>query len=246
MMAPAHALTGITAATLTATLGRLTGNPLDPATTALLAALLAGAALLPDLDTERSTAATAFGPPGRALSRATARASAAVHHATATARDRDRDGAHRGLTHTAAFALLLGASVAAVTFTLDRVAAHAVTFALLTLAVRALAPRAGRPAALAVAALGTLLAADVPHPDTRWALLGGAVTAGCLLHAWGDSLTWAGCPWLWPLRIGGRRWYPVRPPHGTRFETGGTIERRVVTPLLALAALIGASATLLP
>ena len=59
----------------------------------------------------------------------------------------------------------------------------------------------------------------VPQIDP--VLLGECVALGCWTHCLGDSCTLAGCPWLWPLRIKGRRWYPIGTPQFLRFRTGG-------------------------
>jgi membrane-bound metal-dependent hydrolase YbcI (DUF457 family) len=59
----------------------------------------------------------------------------------------------------------------------------------------------------------------VPQIDPL--LLGECVALGCWTHCLGDSCTLAGCPWLWPLRIKGRHWYPIGTPQFLRFRTGG-------------------------
>lgn len=53
------------------------------------------------------------------------------------------------------------------------------------------------------------------------------------MHCWGDSLTLAGCPWLWPIKIRGKRWYDIHTGF-LRFRAGGKIENVLVTPLLTL------------
>lgn len=69
------------------------------------------------------------------------------------------------------------------------------------------------------------------------ALLAGAgATLGCVVHTLGDSLTLAGCPWLWPLPIAGETWYEIRLLGPLSFRTGGGVERFVVFPLCVVAA----------
>lgn len=55
------------------------------------------------------------------------------------------------------------------------------------------------------------------------------------MHCWGDSLTESGCPWLWPLPIAGRRWYPVGLPQVLRFRTGSVVETVVLLPVFTVA-----------
>lgn len=59
----------------------------------------------------------------------------------------------------------------------------------------------------------------VPQIDP--VLMGECVALGCWTHCLGDSCTLAGCPWLWPIKIRGRRWYPLGTPQFLRFRTGG-------------------------
>lgn len=261
MMAAGHSIsgaaTGLYAATLARDLGLL---DIGPAATLTGAALCAGAALLPDLDHPRATVATAFGPASVALARGVHGISATVYENTRTLTDENRDGGHRGLTHTAAFALGLGALVAV----LAQLVPHAVPgvlFVLLVLALRGLIPnlqkRMGRPGehshwkrhlplALAVAwrrwkgrlgiwglaaALTWLLADALPTSDVG-AWLGAMVALGCLTHCAGDAVTEMGCPVLWPVKIGGQRWRLIGPPKSLRFPAGGRFERWLVMPVL--------------
>jgi hypothetical protein len=94
----------------------------------------------------------------------------------------------------------------------------------------------GPPSLLAAGGLtwwgtGTLPWEHVLAPASPW--LGIAVTAGMAIHDCGDSLTEAGCPLFAPLRIGGRGWYPVRPPAGLRLHTGHGGEKIVLVGLTA-------------
>lgn len=62
---------------------------------------------------------------------------------------------------------------------------------------------------------------------------------GCITHDIGDSLTLMGCPFLWPLPIAGETWYEINLlPARFRFKTGGTAERFVVFPLMAILAVL--------
>jgi membrane-bound metal-dependent hydrolase YbcI (DUF457 family) len=261
MMGPGHAVSGAAVGLYAATLARDTGLlDISPAAAVTGAVLCAGAALIPDLDHPNATVARAFGPASVALARVTNAASGAVYGLTKTGVDEDRDGGHRGLTHTLVFAALLGGAAAAVVELLPA-ATPALLFVLLVLALRGLIPnlqkkmsRPGErrrhwlPFELAVrwrrvkgmlgiwllaAALTWLLASMLPATDVgSW--LGAMIALGCLTHCAGDAITEMGCPILWPVPIAGQRWYLVGPPKVMRFRAGGAVERWLVMPVLVL------------
>lgn len=263
MMGAGHAVSGAAAGLYAATLAQDAGLlDIGPAATLTGAALCAGAALLPDLDHPNATVAKAFGPASVALARVTNNTSAAVYAATKTAVDEDRDGGHRGLTHTAVFAAGLGGTVALLAHLLPQ-SMTAVLFILLTLALRGLIPnlqgRLGRPGTrlrrrhlmpmwfivwwrktkgmLGIwgvsAVLTWLLGGAVPASDVG-AWLGAMVALGCLTHCAGDAVTEMGCPIFWPVPIARERWYLFGPPKILRFRAGGTVERWLVMPVLVL------------
>jgi membrane-bound metal-dependent hydrolase YbcI (DUF457 family) len=68
---------------------------------------------------------------------------------------------------------------------------------------------------------------------------GAAFALGWLTHIVGDAVTKGGCPLLWPVMIGGRRWHRLRLPGWVAFRTGGWFERWIVrTALLILVAVL--------
>lgn len=75
-------------------------------------------------------------------------------------------------------------------------------------------------------------AATLPAGTASW-WVGGAVAVGCWAHCLGDSMTRSGCPWLWPIKIRGRRWYGIGTPRALRFHTGKRGESFVTWGLLA-------------
>lgn len=260
MMGPGHALTGAAAGLYVAGVARDLGL-LDVSTAGLLvgAGLCAGAALVPDLDHPGATVSRAFGPASQTLARGLAAFSGSVYARTRTRLDDDRDGSHRGVTHTVVFAVALGAVVALLAAT-GRVAVMLILFVLLSLALRGLIPdlhrHLGRPGtggsrsrdrlasawrglkgtlgiSLLAGGLTWWAATSLPSADTG-AWLGVMVALGCWVHCLGDSLTLSGCPWLWPVPIVGRRWYPIGPPRVLRFRAGGRVETWAVMPLLVL------------
>lgn len=246
MMAPGHAVSGILAGLAAVTLAKALGTPVSPYTTVLGTAVCAGAALLPDLDTPKSTVSGSLGPATRALSRATGELSSAVYRATATERDgQDEEGSHRRLTHTVPWAVLLGMLAWLAAQTLYGMLG--VLFLCLSLALRGLIGgwlrEMGRDAAwwtttAGAAALTGAAWLWVPTADMPPWLLGMIVSFGAFTHCLGDTLTKMGAPWLWPLSIAGKRWYDVAPPAALRFRTGGAVENGFIIPLMLTGAVV--------
>jgi membrane-bound metal-dependent hydrolase YbcI (DUF457 family) len=267
MMARAHALSGAALGLVGCQLAQLGGATVTPATAFTASAVCAGAALLPDLDHPQASIARTFGPLSYRISRITNATSAVIYAKTKTARDDDRDGGHRGVTHTLVWALSEGASAGVLA--LWRPGLALTLFVLLALALRALVGMrrldrwfdafwrfllsrwvckrnlAGRVTRwflrlnqawitlMILAALASVWAArTLPHGTASW-WVGGAVAVGCWAHCLGDSMTRSGCPWLWPVKIRGRRWYGIGTPRALRFHTGKRGETVVTWALLA-------------
>lgn len=194
-------------------------SPQTPTVITVGVALGVYGAILVDIDHISSTAAHSLGPFTGLVARAVARFSAWVHAATRTKVDRrDLDG-HRTLTHTILFAVLVGAGVAALCAWGGVWASLAVIFVAAETAFEILLPKRRKHRrraplyALALTAVLFLTAA----PSGAW--LGLALAVGCITHCLGDACTNSGCPMLWPIRIRGKRWYPVGLPLRWRFST---------------------------
>lgn len=229
MMANGHAKSGVVVGLAVADLAHT--SVLVGATLGLFTA---GAALLPDWDHPSATVARAFGPVSELVARGFNALGEAVHGATRTHYDRPcRDG-HRTITHTVIFALGAGTVVAITDQLGGRWAMLGTLFVLASLAIRGLAARPYREGAprrrghrfhanaISVSVYGAVLtgAAYFTVPQINPLLVGACVALGCWTHCLGDSCTLAGCPWLWPLKIRGRRWYPIGTPQVMRFRTG--------------------------
>src|ERR1041384_8301855 len=87
---------------------------LSPQSWAVGAVLATGAALLPDLDHPSSTISRTFGPISAGASALINTISSFVYRTTRTRKDSNRDGGHRGLTHTLVFALAAAIGTTAV------------------------------------------------------------------------------------------------------------------------------------
>ncbi len=83
---------------------------------------------------------------------------------------------------------------------------------------------------------------DAPGQEYMW--LGLPIVLGALVHDIGDALTVSGCPVLWPLPIGGKRWYPLGPPKFMRFRAGSWVEIKVLMPAFMVLGGVGGAAAL--
>jgi hypothetical protein len=209
MMGHSHALTGWCAGLLVAPLVGLHTLPeVVPFATAS-----AGYALLPDLDHPHATASRFLGPLTGLLSKLLRLCSRGLYALTKGPRDEDCTGTHRHLTHTVAFAFLLG------------------------WAATGISQLGGAWAVGGIIAFGLLLAADVLGD---WLLVVAATAAGFTAYFGGldDAITKSGCPFLWPVPIAGETWYELRPPRFLRFRTGGGVEKRLLVPAFTLAGVL--------
>ncbi|MGW5115887.1 metal-dependent hydrolase [Streptomyces noursei] len=254
MLGPAHALSGAAAWAGFGVVAAVGGFPMPWPVLVGGVIICAGAALAPDLDHPAATISRSFGPLSAWASGAVGWLSHVVYSATRGSGDPARSGGHRTLTHTALFAALCGFIAAHAASYGGRWAVFAVLFVHLVLGVEGLLWHAARSSSrvlvwLLGAAFAWLLA-DLLHrpglggdwffgqPGQEMMWLGLPVTLGALVHCLGDALTISGCPFLWPLPLRGRLWYPVGPPQPLRFAAGAWVEQRVLKPVFALLVLV--------
>lgn len=222
----------------------------SPATAVVSAVVVAGAALLPDIDMEPATASKTLGPVTQWLSRGITRACVLGYYASRrTEYDRrDCDG-HRTWTHTLLFVLAAGIAVAMAGAVGGNMAGASVIYLCAAGAIRALVPRtdlaraagvrrrhgawiraAGVHLAVHLGALAVTLALLLMSPRaTGWAWLGVPVAAGVLVHCLGDAATIEGCPLWAPWRaVRGRTWYGVGSSKGPRIRCGTDRPKKTV------------------
>ncbi|MEU6058986.1 metal-dependent hydrolase [Streptomyces sp. NPDC047097] len=260
MMGPAHSLSGAAAWLGVGAAAAATGHTMPWPVLLAGALICAGAALAPDLDHKSATISRAFGPLSRALCGIVDAISFAVYKITKSKRDARRTGGHRTLTHTAVWAVLIGAGASTLAVEGGRWAVLALLFVHLVLAVEGLLWRAARVSSdvlvwLLGATSAWILAGvlDQPgngaywlvtDPELAYAWIGLPIVLGALVHDIGDALTISGCPILWPLPIAGKRWYPLGPPSVLRFRAGSWVELKILMPVFMLAGGVGAAAAL--
>lgn len=251
MMGPAHSLSGGAAWLGVGAVAAALDHPMPWPVLLAGALICSGAALAPDLDTKSATISRAFGPFSKALCGVIDVISTAVFNATRGKGERKRSGGHRTLTHTWLWALLTGAGFSAAAVAGGRWAVLGILFVHMVLAVEGLLWRMARVSSdvlvwLLGATSAWILAGilDKPGNGSDWLLTGAGyeylwlglpIVLGAMVHNIGDALTISGCPILWPLPIGGKRWYPLGTPRFMRFRAGAWVENNVLMPFFALA-----------
>ncbi|WP_170224146.1 metal-dependent hydrolase [Actinokineospora cianjurensis] len=240
---PTHAMSGLAAwAAVTALAEGHNLGSLSAKGWLVGAVLATGAALLPDLDHPESTVSSTFGPVTQAASKVFNSISHGVYRLTRTKRDSNRDGGHRGLTHTLVFALVATVVTTAIIQTSRSWALPVLMFFFSGLAVRGIMHKwCPRNDALWITGTALLLT----YACLKWtdqttadaAACGVAVGIGCIAHYLGDAITEQGCPILWPVPIAWKTWFPIAPPKIMRMRTGGRVEMTLVGPALTVLAL---------
>lgn len=261
MMGPAHSLSGAAAWLGVGAAAAAAGRPMPWPVLLVGALICAGAALAPDLDHKAATISRSFGPVSRWLCEIVDKLSYSVYKATKGPGDPRRSGGHRTLTHTWLWAVLIGAICSVTAIAVDRWGVLLILFVHMVLAIEGLLWRAARGSSsdvlvwLLAAASAWILAdiLDQPNSGADWLFtapgqeylwLGLPVVLGALVHDLGDALTVSGCPVLWPIPIGRKRWYPVGPPKGMRFRAGSWVEVKVLMPVFMVLGGVGGAAAL--
>lgn len=247
MMGPAHSLSGAAAWLGVGAAAAALDHPMPWPVLLGGALICSGAALAPDLDHKAATISRAFGPFSRGLCGVIDKLSEAVYNSTRGQGERRRSGGHRTLTHTWPWALFLGAGFSAAAVFGGRWAVLVILFIHMVLAVEGLLWRAARVSSdILVWLLGATsawsLAGELDRPGNgadwlfggqglEYLWLGLPIVLGALVHNIGDAITISGCPILWPVKIGGKRWYPLGTPEFMRFRAGAWVETRLLMPL---------------
>ena len=241
-MGKTHARQGVPAGIALAAFGApLAGAPLPLSLGTAVAGLVVGAAVFPDIDHPDATVAHSFGPASEIVSKAIHGVSGALYSITRTRWDRDRDGGHRGITHTALFAAGAGVLTWWLVHLFWLWAVGGVLFVFGNYAVRALAGKWAYRHPLLSLAVATwcagvltlfLWAGSAPELTARW--FGIAVAAGCLVHLFGDCMTTQGCPVFFPVPIRGQVWRMVGTPRLLRFDTDADSRVELILGRLSL------------
>lgn len=176
---------------------------------AVMGAVSAGFALMPDLDHPSATATKALGKPVHRVVHSLCKAAV---KSTATGRDRSyirfkqargQDPYHRTLTHTLLASVVMGSFAYVLAY-----ASPMTRGAVAAFGVMMLWPLYRKTIGLVVFGAAVVAAGSVILLNP-W-LVALAVTVGYASHIVADGCTAAGVPALWPLAIQGKRWWNIR------------------------------------
>jgi membrane-bound metal-dependent hydrolase YbcI (DUF457 family) len=237
MMGPSHALSGA-AGWLTGSLAlqQVGGIHQTPVQLAVGTVMCAGGALWPDMDMSGrvtrnqggATVAHTFGVFSLFVAECVEKLSLGIYHVTRGRRDPDRDNGHRTFTHTLPFTIGTGLGVFELCLHYGKPAVLGILFFTFAMALRGMfetwAQRAGWLIVTITAAVATFAAYDRLPGGRGYPILGLALGVGSLIHILGDMLTRHGCPVLWPIAVGGRRWKCVGLPDAVAVRVGGKVE----------------------
>lgn len=225
--------------------------------------VIAGGALVPDLDNTSSTAKSALGPLGNAVSVAFRSSSRAIQTTIRTRRDDPDPNPHRGAWHSPIFCIALAYIVyifAKVpikmptpllkTYTVGEVFTVLFTSTLILIGFSGLFKKImksikskggalfGDILAFAVSFAFTVSLYSLCPADINPMWLPVSFYIGMVIHHIGDGFTTAGCPFLAPIPFRGKLWWNFRiPPH---IRAGGAAENYLFIPLFIF--IIAASA----
>ncbi|MBP0461892.1 metal-dependent hydrolase [Streptomyces montanisoli] len=261
MMGPAHSLSGA-AAWLGVGAAAASLDHAMPWPVLLVGTLISsGAALAPDLDHKAATISRSFGPLSHGLCAIVdAMSHFAYRHTRMRGDSSSRSGGHRTLTHTWLWAVLIGAGFSALAVAFGRWAVLTILFVHVVLAVEGLLWRAARTSShILVWLLGAFAAWTLAGilnkpghganwlftaPDQHFMWLGLPIVVGALMHDLGDAITVSGCPILWPIPIGRKRWYALGTPKVMRFRAGSWVELKILMPAFMILGGLGATSAL--
>ncbi|GHJ44743.1 membrane protein [Catellatospora sp. TT07R-123] len=257
MMGPQHALSGA-AAWLTGSWVASTffDYPQSITTIAIGTAVCAGGALLPDLDMSGkvthneggSTVSRSFGVFSLFVAEVIEKISVGVYTATKLSHDPDRHNGHRTLTHTLPFAALMGFGATWLCTRFGKWAVLGILFVMFGFALRGLFDKWAHKAGWVIVTITSGAAAYGAYlqlPEGRgFPMIGLAVGVGCIVHLFGDIITRAGVPILWPIPTGRKMWRMVGLPDKFAIEAGSKVETTLLRTVFTVIALVAGAGVL--
>lgn len=255
MMGPSHAMSGAAVWLAgSAAYSQVTQTPPSLPILIMGTVIMAGAALWPDFDSYSSTVVKSFGIFGRLFYYLVNAVSIFFYNLTKTRYDGDKENGHRTLLHTGLMAVVFGGLISLATLSTGvlEIWGNSYTwgqfFGLIIMGISLNLALAGLfepvrkvrrkfgPYLIILASVGITFAFAkiVPEANDTYAWIGIAAGGGALVHIFGDLITKMGVPLLWPLKLGGKRWYDVSTPSFLRITAGGGVERKALVPLFMI------------
>ena len=268
MMGKSHAMSGSAIALTGAALsiGPIAVGQQDLAVILLYTSVFIGGALWCDWDSNSATVVHAFGAFGKMIHELVNAIGLFVYNLTKSKRDEVKNNGHRTFFHTPIAAILTGAIISGLVsipghvalwgkhFTIGQVIALFIMWAFLHVGVTAIFEKTVKKAkkrlgvylimAISLVVTG-VVSFFLPENDQYW-WLGLAAGGGMLVHILGDLPTKMGVPFLWPIKIRGKRWYDISIPSFMRFKAGGSFEQAVLFPLFLVISCISLALCIFP
>lgn len=258
-MGPTHALSAIAIYLLIAALipNILFNNILQTDNIFIFIAsifIIAGSAVLPDLDNTKSTAISTLGILGKLLSKGMRAFSVMIYFAIKGERDDNNPNPHRGFWHTLVSSLLVLFIVTLTTSLPGSITLPILNkeskisflfaciwiFVCLQLSLASLFGQATKKikknnffGSLFITIVTILVTVSILAfaPSTlSYSWIGAVMALGYTIHILGDTLTVAGTPLLWPYKNKGKRWWTYRL---LKIKAGGPIEYGIFIPLFS-------------
>lgn len=222
--------------------------------------VMAGGALIPDLDNTASTAKSSLGVLGDILSVFFRTTSSLIQTTIRFSRDDSTPNPHRGFYHTPpaafliGFLVFLGTKMTGHAFTIPLIGsiswgtfvAIVVTWLCTHMAFAALAKKFLRKVKNSAGMFGELVAFALSlgltvvifsqlssKIDYWW--VGVSIGVGVYIHSFGDAFTTAGSPIFFPLPRKGKLWYNYR---FLKIKAGGVVETSLFVPFFVILSIV--------
>lgn len=216
--------------------------------------IVAGAVSIPDFDSVKSTAISTLGVLGELISSLMRSFAVMMFFTLKTKKDGNEANPHRGFWHTLIavifvfFIVLISVSSEKITTLpyLNKDVTIGFLFACFWIFISIKLALAGLFAKyikklkkgfiakviLNLFTLGISLSVLFLAPSTlNYEWIAYCIALGYLFHLFGDMLTVSGDPFLWPIKIEGKRWYNIRL---LTIRAGGTTELMIFTPIFLI------------
>lgn len=220
----------------------------------LTSIVIAGTALLPDLDNVRSTALSVLGPLGQLLSTLMRSTSTAIFYMTRTKYDDKQADPHRGFWHTLVSGFLLGFIVkllVSMKFNISSplsnygfnelsdflaffwifISVQLAFSGLMNTTVKKHNKSFIGKLTLNIIAITISLILVYYNSSDNYNWLVWCIVLGYTFHILGDTLTVSGTPLLFPLKFKGKRWFTHRL---MKLRAGGEFEKVFLLPLFTI------------
>lgn len=209
--------------------------------------VIAGAALIPDLDNTTSTAMSVLGIFGKLVSNVMRAIAEIVYSLTKSKYDDSNSNPHRGFWHTILAGIILGIiiklslnlemNLPIKIFTIEKLNdlfAFVWVFFTIQLAMSALFNSFVKKSKnsilgkLSLSLLGIIISSVLIYFNNDYSWIPISISLGYIFHIIGDAMTVKGVPLLFPIPFKGKRWFNHRI---MKIHAGSSLEKMFIFPL---------------